>query len=56
MAKTFQLVSLVIVLGIFIGLVVFCKKKIVPKCPCCQKFIGFIKAKLMYNSVLRSMI
>ena len=58
LVKAFTFVAAAIVSTLLIALVVLCAKYIVPKC-CCSffgKLIGFIKTKLMFNSVLRAFL
>ena len=43
-----------LILGLMIGLLICLKRKVVPKCPACQKLVETIKAKLMFNSVIRT--
>ena len=58
LVKAFTFVATAIVAALLIALVVLSAKYIVPKC-CCSffgKLIGFIKTKLMFNSVLRAFL
>ena len=55
--QIFQILVSVIVLGLLILLLVFCARKVLPKCcSCFQKIVMMIKAKLMFNSVLRALL
>ena len=57
MAQTFQIVAILVVLLIIIGLLVLCKKTLYPRCcSCFKKLVDIIKAKLMFNSILRAFI
>ena len=51
------LIIILIVVALLIALIVFCKRKILPKCcPSGLKLLNFIQSKLMYNSILRALM
>ena len=49
------IILIVVICGLLIGSIVFCRRKIIPKCynPV-KNIVAMIEAKLMFNSILRS--
>ena len=57
LSKVFFYVFITTILSLIIGLLIFCKVKIVPRCcGCFQSTVKFVMAKLMFNSILRGAI
>ena len=55
--QVFQIVAGVLILSLLIILLVFCDRKVLPRCcPCFKKLIDFIKSKIMFNSLLRAIL
>ena len=55
--QVFQIVVAVLILGLLSLLIVFCNRKILPRCcPCFNKVITLIKGKIMFNSLLRALL
>ena len=50
-----MIILVVVIIGLLIALIVFCKRSIIPKCynPV-KNIVALIEAKLMFNSILRS--
>ena len=45
------------IIGILIGLIIICKKTVLPRCcPCGKKVVNLIAGKLMFNSILRALM
>ena len=55
--QVFQIIVGVLVIGLLIILLVFCDRKVLPKCcPCFRKLIDFVKSRIMFNSLLRALL
>ena len=57
LSKIFLILAIVLLFLLLISLLVFCRKKVYPKCcSCFKKLVITVQAKLMFNSVLRALI
>ena len=57
LAQILLLLFFIVVVGVLIGLIIACKKYILPKCcNCFKKVVTKIENKLMYNSILRALM
>ena len=57
MAKVAQTILLALVIIFLILIFIFCKRKIYPKCcNCFKKLVNLVMNKMMFNSLLRSLI
>lgn len=57
MVQLFQSVAIVIIVLLLIALILYCRRKVLPKCPMAlQNLVKTIEGKLMYNSILRSLM
>lgn len=55
--QVFQILVAILILAALSALLVFCKRKVMPKCcPCFQKIVTMIKNKLMFNSFFRAVL
>ena len=55
--QVFQIVVGVLILSLLIIILVFCDRKVLPRCcPCFKKIVDLIKSKIMFNSLLRAIL
>ena len=55
--QLFLLMAALILIGLLIAIIVICRRNdILKRCPRIQKLVDFIKAKLMFNSILRTLL
>ena len=57
LSKIFLILAILLLFLMLISILIFCRKKVYPKCcKCFKKLVIVVQAKLMFNSILRALI